>query len=270
MDQRHAVGFMILFSLCFSQGGSPAYGAPAGTLEMTVKGVTVDPYGNTPIVVLEDAEGHQAFPIWIGVAEAQAIARALEGIPAPRPMTHVLLQNILNDLQVEVTHITIHALQSNTFYASIVLRQSGKQITIDARPSDAIALALGVKAPIFVSRDVLGSVHTVTLSEPSSAEHPARKFGMHLQSLDADLASAFHLSSAEGVLVAFVDSGSQAESQGMRRGDVITDADGRHIQTLRDLLELLENKKTDQEVVLQVVRDQSTRATIRLPLAAAE
>jgi bifunctional DNase/RNase len=238
-------------------------------LEMKVKGVTIDPHGNTPIVILEDAEGHQAFPIWIGVPEAQAIARALEGALTPRPMTHALLQNMLTDLQVEVARIVIHDLQSNTFYASIFLRQGPKTLTVDARPSDAIAVALGAKAPIFVTKKVLGSVRTVALSASSLAPQAAKKLGMHLQSLDATLAQAFRLANPQGVLISFVETGSQAERQGLRRGDVITDVDGQQIKNLQEFLDIFRHKKTGQELVLQVTREQHP-LKIRLPFSALE
>ena len=267
MERRIPFWLMLLLGLLLYQEGLATYSWSEDVLEMKVRGVAMDPYGNTPMVILEDAEGHEAFPIWIGLSEAQAIARALEGIPTPRPMTHVLLQNILGNLQVEVARIVINNLQHNTFYASVFLRQGAKKVTIDARPSDAIALALGVKAPIFVSKKILSSIRTVTLSVPASS--PARKFGMHLQSLDENLAGAFRLASTEGVLVAFVEVGSEAESHGMQRGDVITDVDGRHINNLQDLLEIVAAKKAGQELLLQVIRDRQAR-TIRLSAASIE
>jgi bifunctional DNase/RNase len=233
-------------------------------LEMKVKGVAMDPYGNTPMVILEDATGRQAFPIWIGLPEAQAIARTLENVATPRPMTHALLKNILTDLHVEVAHIVIHDLQSNTFYASIALRQGAKTLTVDARPSDAITLALDAKAPIFVSKKVLGSVRTVNLSPPSLEQHFAKKLGMHLQSLDTTLAQAFHLTTPEGVLVSFVEAGSQAERHGIRRGDVITKVDGQQVKDLPDLLEAVKHKTGGKESVLQVTRDQHP-LKLRLP-----
>jgi bifunctional DNase/RNase len=233
-------------------------------LEMKVKGVAMDPYGNSPMVILEDASGRQAFPIWIGLPEAQAIIRTLENVATPRPMTHALLKNILTDLHVEVAHIIIHDLQSNTFYASIALRQGTKTLIIDARPSDAITLALDTKAPIFVTKKVLGSVRTVNLSPPSLTQHFAKKLGMHLQSLDTSLAQAFHLTAPEGVLVSFVEAGSQAERHGVRRGDVITKVDGQQVKDLADLLETVKHKTGGKESVLQITREQHS-LKLRLP-----
>jgi hypothetical protein len=269
MKQHIPFWLVLLFGLLPLGGGLATQGMSDDILEMKVKGVTMDPFGNAPIVVLEDIAGHQAFPIWIGLPEAQAIVRALEGIPSPRPMTHTLLQNILNDLHVKVARIVINDLRSNTFYASIFLLRGSDTVIVDARPSDAIALALGVKAPIFVTKKVLGSIRTVPLSVPSSSRSTTKKFGMHLQSLDDALAEAFHLLTTEGVLVAFVEAGSQAERYGIRRGDVITNVDGRHISNLQELLEIFDTKEVGEDVVLQVVRERQAR-TIRMSLATHE
>ena len=160
MNQRPAL-WLLLPGLLLTFA-SLALATPSDDLlEMTVQGVALDPYGNTPIVVLEEIHQHRAFPIWIGPHEAQAIIRALEGTSTPRPMTHTLLHNILNNFQVRISRIVINDLQNNTFYASIFLQQGTTTATLDARPSDAIALALAVQAPIFATRSVLKAVRTV-------------------------------------------------------------------------------------------------------------
>ena len=119
-------------------------------IEMTIKGLMVDPVTNTPIVVLRDAEGQKVLPIWVGVFEANAIAVQIENVPTPRPMTHDLLKNIIYDLKATVERIVVTDLKENTFFALIHLSVSGEHVVIDARPSDAIALALRASAPIFV------------------------------------------------------------------------------------------------------------------------
>src|SRR5262245_7255221 len=129
-------------------------------LEMKVKGVTMDPQGNTPVVILAESQGHRAFPIWIGLPEARAIVFAMEGVATPRPLTHALLRNILTDLNVEIVRVVITDVQSNTFYATILLRQEKRTLTIDARPSDAIVLALQANVPVFVTRKLLDAVRT--------------------------------------------------------------------------------------------------------------
>jgi S1-C subfamily serine protease len=188
----------------------------------------------------------------------------MDNIATPRPMTHALLKSILANLQAEVVRIVIHDLQSNTFYASIVLRHDTRLVNIDARPSDAITLALEAKAPIFVAHRVLGAVRTVNLSAPAQPPQVAKSLGAHLQALDATLAQAFHLPVPEGVLVSFVEAGSQAERHGLQRGDVITDVDGRHITVLADLLDIFKHKTKGQEFLVQVTRDQRP-FTLRLP-----
>jgi bifunctional DNase/RNase len=259
MKQHPALCMLLLLAL-FLAMQPLTLASPADNLfEMTVKGVTLDPYGNTPIVVLEDTQGHRAFPIWIGIPEARAIIQALEGTSAPRPTTHALLQNILQDLQVKISQIIIHDLQSNTFFASISLQRGPTTLTIDARPSDAIALALAVQAPIFATQHVLKAVRTVNLSAPLIAEQTAKKFGMHLQNLNARLASALHVSNRNGVLVAFVEPDSLAARQGIQRGDLLTEADGKPIAALNTLIAFFKSKKSGETIVLQVWRNQESR-----------
>jgi uncharacterized protein len=226
-------------------------------LEMKVKGVAMDPQGNTPVVILEEPQGRLAFPIWIGLPEARAIALEMEGISTPRPLTHILLYNILMGLNVKITRIIITDIQDNTFYATLLLRQENKTLTIDARPSDAIALALHVNAPVFVTKKLLNVVHPVPLQEPATASVSTKTLGMHIQSLNAMLVNFFHLAKAEGVLVAAVEADSQAERYGIRRGDVITSVDGKPVKDIQDFLATCKEKKIGQEILFQVIRDRS-------------
>ena len=124
-------------------------------IEMKVSGLTMDPITNTPIVILKDIEEKKAIPIWIGIFEASAIATEIEKITFSRPMTHDLLNEILKALRAEVLRIEIHDLRNNTFFANIQLLTDGNVIVIDARPSDAIAIALRAGAPIFVDTKVI-------------------------------------------------------------------------------------------------------------------
>src|SRR5512134_989008 len=115
-------------------------------IEMTIKGLMVDPITNMPIVILKDKEGDRVLPIWVGVHEANAIALQIENIATPRPMTHDLLRNVIHDLNASVQRIVVCDLKENTFYAQIHLVTGGETVTVDSRPSDAIALALRTKA----------------------------------------------------------------------------------------------------------------------------
>lgn len=124
-------------------------------IEMKVSGLTIDPVTNSPIVILKDMQENKAIPIWIGLFEASAIATELEKIVFSRPMTHDLLYECLKALNVTVSKIEIDDIRNNTFYANIYLTMAGQDFTIDARPSDAIALALRSHAPIFVDENVI-------------------------------------------------------------------------------------------------------------------
>jgi bifunctional DNase/RNase len=124
-------------------------------IEMKVSGLTMDPITNTPIVILKDLDEKKAIPIWIGIFEASAIATEIEKISFSRPMTHDLLNEILKVLKVEVTRVEIHDLRNNTFFANLHLLLNGESIIVDARPSDAIAVALRAGASIFVEDRVI-------------------------------------------------------------------------------------------------------------------
>lgn len=139
-------------------------------VEMKVKGLTLDPLTNMPIVILKDLEGQRALPIWVGIFEANAIALEMEKVPTPRPMTHDLIKNILDGLKARVNRIVVNDLRDNTFYAIISLSFNNSEVFIDARPSDAIALALRVNAPIYVSQKVLEEARSIDLSSEKLSE----------------------------------------------------------------------------------------------------
>src|ERR1700760_2431635 len=122
---------------------------------MTIYGVSFDLVGKQPIVLLKTAEGNRYLPIWIGHPEAAAILMKLQGATAPRPLTHDLLVNILNELEVEVVRVTVTELRENTFHASITVIHDGSEIDIDSRSSDAIAVAVRAQAPIFAADEVI-------------------------------------------------------------------------------------------------------------------
>jgi bifunctional DNase/RNase len=133
-------------------------------IEMTIKGLMVDPITNMPIIILRDVDGGRVLPIWVGVFEANAIALQIENVQTPRPMTHDLLKNVLEDLEAHVERVVVCELRENTFYAAIHLRMQGQAIVVDARPSDAIALALRTRSPIFVEEEVIQNAKSVETS----------------------------------------------------------------------------------------------------------
>src|SRR5580698_5375548 len=124
-------------------------------VEMKIRGLMMDPVTNMPIVVLKDVQGQAILPIWVGVYEANAIALEIEKVQTPRPMTHDLLKNVLTGLDVHVQRVVVCDLKDDTFYALIWIEREGQIISLDSRPSDALALALRLDCPIFVSDEVL-------------------------------------------------------------------------------------------------------------------
>ena len=152
-------------------------------IEMSIKGLMVDPITNMPIVILRDKDGQKVLPIWVGIFEANAIALQIENIETPRPMTHDLLRNVIQDLKASVQKVVICDLQENTFYALIYLDVNGATVAIDARPSDAIALALRSRAPIFVEDTVIDHAKTVDFTAETADADRLHKW---LESLDPD------------------------------------------------------------------------------------
>jgi bifunctional DNase/RNase len=152
-------------------------------VEMTIKGLMVDPITNMPIIILRDKDGQKVLPIWVGVFEANAIALQIENISTPRPMTHDLLRNVIQDLNGEVQRVVVCDLRDNTFYALIYVVRPGGTVAIDARPSDAIALALRVRAPIFVEDSVIEHAKTIDFTSEKSDSERLQKW---LESLDPD------------------------------------------------------------------------------------
>jgi bifunctional DNase/RNase len=126
-------------------------------VEMTIRGLLMDPVSNSPIVILKDVAGDTVLPIWVGVYEANAIALEMEKVSPPRPMTHDLIKNVLTGLETQVHKVVVTELREDTFYAVIWLERSGEVVSVDSRPSDALALALRVDCPIFVDDLVLKS-----------------------------------------------------------------------------------------------------------------
>lgn len=131
---------------------------------MAIKGLMVDPITNMPIVVLREVDGQRVLPIWVGVFEANAIALQVENVQTPRPMTHDLLRSVIDELGASVERIVVCELKENTFYALLHVRTASGERSIDARPSDAIALALRTGSRIFVEDSVIQTARTVDMS----------------------------------------------------------------------------------------------------------
>lgn len=153
------------------------------TIEMTIKGLMVDPVTSMPIVILRDEAGQRVLPIWVGVFEANAIALQIENVTPPRPMTHDLLRNVIDHLHASVEKIVVTDLKDNTFFAAIHLQLREGTAVIDARPSDAMALALRSQAPIFVEESVLEEAKTLDFAPERGNTERLQQW---LESLDPD------------------------------------------------------------------------------------
>ena len=161
-------------------------------IEFFVTGIALDVRNNHPLVILNDTQKKRALPIWIGHAEAQSIARALEGFKPERPLTHDLMINIIEGTGYKVNHIEINDLNDNTYFSSIVLENAiGERIPVDARPSDAIATSLRVDCPILISEKVFADGTIPTEMEPDEEDSEAFKnFLQNVKASDFKLASS--------------------------------------------------------------------------------
>lgn len=156
-------------------------------IKMDISGLTVDPLTNSPIVILKEVDGKKTLPIWIGLLEATAIASELEGIKFSRPMTHDLLNNLLAMINVNITKIEVCDLKDNTYYAMIHFKKGEKEMSIDARPSDALALSLRVDAPIFVSEEIIDRSKEIDLKpEAEDKTEEGKKWQKILEEFNAE------------------------------------------------------------------------------------
>jgi len=225
----------------------------AGTLEAKVKTVIVDPATRSPVVVLESLTDKRLLPIWIDVAEARAIALELEHVKTPRPLTHDLMHNIVSQLEATLERVVIADLRNNTYYALLHLKHKGRDLQIDARPSDAMALALKMKAPVFVSSRVFVKAKTVPASKRAEATYS--RLGVQAQDLTPELAAVFDAGAASGIVVAAVEAGSPAAVAGLQRGDIITKANDAAIKSITDFENVVQTIKTPAKLTLQVLKN---------------
>jgi bifunctional DNase/RNase len=154
--------------------------------EMVIYGVSFDMVGKQPIVLLKTRDGNKFLPIWIGHPEAAAILMKLQGANTPRPMTHDLINDVLSELDVACTRVAVTELKENTFYASITLQSNGKEVEIDSRPSDALALAVRTGAPIFAAEDVIAESGIEFEHEVEDEEEVVDKFKEFLDQVNPE------------------------------------------------------------------------------------
>jgi uncharacterized protein len=153
-------------------------------VEMKIRGLMMDPVTNMPIVILRDTAGSAVLPIWVGIYEANAIALEIEKVNTPRPMTHDLIRNLLMGLDTRVSRVVVNDLREDTFYAVIWLERDGQVISIDSRPSDALALALRVDCPIFVEDDVLKNSKVAGVASDKASNEELSKWLENLNDED--------------------------------------------------------------------------------------
>jgi len=209
-------------------------------IRVTVYQLVVDPSSRQPVVALSDAEEKRAIFIWIGLAEARAIYSEIEGVEHPRPLTHDLLEKIIQESNGTIHHIVITHSRDNIYYATIVLQRAENLAEIDARPSDALVMALKFNAPIYVSRDLFAQV-SLPLESRTDMED---SYGISLQELTPDLAKYLAFKSEKGVMVSGVRKGSPAASDGLIPGDIIVEVDGRVVEDLQFFLQTFKKSKS--------------------------
>lgn len=235
--------------------------ARSAFVEMEVKGVSLDASGENPVVILSDKKEKRAFPIWIGLLEANAIDKELRNILSPRPMTHDLLHSILGRVQARVKEVKITDLKDHTYYASLCLTLNKETIEIDARPSDAIIVALKSKAPIFVSTRILDEQGIDLDKRETSGE----RLGIRVQKLTSSLASHFSFKGQSGVLVSQVTPGSSFEASGIKAGDIITKVNSKQIGSIQEFEETLDAAKDAHSVRISLFREgKSKEVTLSL------
>ena len=255
------VAILLLFHLEFE---SFAAAQTTGELEMKVKTVVIDPNAQSPVVILEAVASKEFLPIWIDVPEARAIAREIEQIKTERPLTHDLVRNILNDLGTKVKRVTITDLLNHTYFAIISLTMKDREAKIDSRPSDAIAIALRMKAPIYVSRRVIEKSRTTTTSLPGASETP-RRLGIQVQELSVELAKLMDSQFTRGLIVTDVIDGSPAMKADIHRGDIITKLNDQSVHNAAALDLVLKTMTTPGSVKIDLMKN-GKPMTIRIDL----
>lgn len=209
-------------------------------VQVKIHRLILDPERKQPVVILADPSEERGLFIWIGFPEANAISSEMQGINHRRPLTHDLLESIIQRSKSGIHKVVITHIKEGTFYATILLENGGSLMEIDARPSDSLVLALKFKAPIFVSES-LYSESSILLGEKKEIEED---YGVMFQELTPSLAEKFSYGSMRGILVSDVKKGSRAEKDGVERGDIFVEVGGQAIGDVISMREILKRSKT--------------------------
>ena len=249
LKRRHklclTISFWFLAAACCAAQPAVKQAAPPvvenkSLIRVNVHQLVVDPSSRQPVVTLSDSDEKRALFIWIGLPEARAIYSELEGVEHQRPLTHDLLENIILKSKGEIHRIVITHSRENVYFATIVLQREDDHIEIDARPSDALVMALKFNAPVYVARDLFQKMSLPLESRTDREE----SYGLSLQELTPDLAKYLSYESKKGIMVSGVRKGSQAEIDGLMTGDIMVEIDGRIVEDLPFFLHTLEEIKS--------------------------
>ncbi len=235
-------------------------------VETRIKTLLIDPNSQSPVVVLETVREKTPLPIWIDAPEARAIALELEHVSLPRPLTHDLIRNLLQSLGATLQRVTITELRNNTYFANLTVAVKERVIHVDSRPSDAIAIAVRMKAPIFVSTQVLANSKAAPAASARFDQTQQKRLGFQAQDLTADLAKLFDSQHQKGVLVTDVTMVGAAMKAGLQRGDIITKANEQAISSTKDLESVVQAAKSPSQLRLEIIKKgKPTTIVIDLP-----
>lgn len=255
MIHRFTIRSALLASLAALTISPAAFGQTAsrdGLVTVEVANVGVGVISRVPVVILHDPVSDKTLPVWVGTAEAEAIARALFGIKAPRPMTHDLLADLIRALKATVEEVRVTDSKDNVYYAQVRLRTGDKIMDVDSRPSDGVALALRTGAPIRVSQRLLDEAPHVEVQSDEHSPDIARAIGLTVVSSSDDLRKVFKLPSRDGVVV--VEADGEAAEAGLQRGDLILQVNGRAPKTAQSFWEMVRGTPAGKSVLLRYWR----------------
>ena len=235
--------WLLAASCCTAQTtvkqSTPPAAAEKELIRVNIHQLVVDPATRQPVVTLADLQEMRALFIWIGLPEARAIYSELEGVKHQRPLTHDLLEQIIQKTGGRIHRIVVTHTRENIYYATVVLIRENNLIEIDARPSDAIVMALKFNAPVFVNRDWFEKMSLPLESRTDSEE----SYGLSLQELTPDLATYLSIESSKGAMVSGVRKGSQAEVDGLMVGDILVEIEGRAVEDVAFFFKTLKSSK---------------------------
>lgn len=240
-----------LAALLLGMGALPAR---AERVEVTLAGIDPREAGQV-VLFLIDGPGRKMLPISVSPDQAESIYRGRAGVRPPRPLTHELFMSVLEAVGARIARVDITEIRENTFYADLSLETGGRIVRVDARPSDAIALALRAKAPIYAETGLM--IPFESSPRPSVESHPLlSSLGLHLQDLTEELARFFQVPGGSGVLVAEAAPGGSAARSGVERGDVIRRIGGEQVASVTEALAALRAaRERGKPVEVRVVRD---------------